>query len=1240
MQTTLLGVAIAFIVALTAALIGPHFIDWNQFRPQFEAEATRVIGAPVRVGGDMRATILPTPSLQLQSVAVGSDDADLGRARADSLNVEFNLGSLMRGVWRATELTINGMALDFGLDWRGRIAWPAGIGGVNLGSLAIDRLNVTGRIALHDGASRTSLELEDVAFSGDVRALAGAIRGEGNASVHGVRYPFRITSSPAPDEDGTKLRLVLVPTGATPGLDLDGLLRFVASTPRFEGGLVVEKPAPAKAAGDARPAEKGPWRIAAKLTADPANARFEQLEASLGADGAVLKVAGNAEMRFGAEPRLAATLSARKIDADRLIATGSNGTAPPPSLLPALRDGAAALPLPPFPVAIAATAETVALGGRAVQDVTAELLGTPRQWTVEQLTALAPGAARVTLRDAKFQPGADARLSGKFDIAAEEPEVLGVWLRGSSDLAAKSQKPLRFSGRFEIDPARIAVEDLAAAVESDRLRGRLVFSGLGEKAKGGSSRLEAAFKADHLDLDATSAMIRAIGGEGLAMPDEAQVEVDIAHAVVAGQDVRPVALKLDYGPQAIRLDRLRFGAGSGVAVEGAGAFDRAAVTGQMNLSATASSLDRLATLLSPLAPKIAERVSAWPQGREGARLMLTMTLDKSARDKDRGEARAQLDIAAPHLAGSATLTAMPRIAAVIGADLDGLLPTDINFDARLTAERAQPLLALLGLDGVVAGGPGAAVLTASASGDPRKPMRVKAALSGTGLDADATGTAEPFADAPTAKVNLAVRHADIAPLLGQGGPLGLTLTSRVAVAKSEVKAEAIDGLIAGARIGGKLDWSAENASLDGDLAIDALNIPAVFAFMMAAPEERGAQASRLGRFQGWRGRVAFSAQRAMLPGGSELRPLNGVVRADGQSLMLEGLKGKIGGGELTFNFDTRQTPDGTLLNANLALAGVEGSALRYRALAMPEGKVGAQLTLASHGRTAADLLGALSGSGSLTLQSARLAGLAPQAFEKALTIGDAGPAIDEAKLRAVVDPALAAGILMVAKAEVPFNVKDGRLRAGPATLDGNGAQAIVTGGYDVAADQVDIRATLSSSTLENAATHPDLTMFVTGSPDAPSRSLDLSSFSAWLSLRAIDRETKRLDAIERGELPARAARPNAATPARQPPRPAAPVSPQPPAVGNSGSVAAPKPAPVIETAPKEAAKDVPKEAHSKADDNASSAPPKPAEPLSENAGTQVAPLPPPIEVLPAPGSASSPAGQHQVRPRGPLVLTP
>src|SRR6202020_2542970 len=207
--------------------VGPFFIDWNQFRPQFETEATRVLGAPVRVGGALDARLLPTPSLRLRSVVVGGAN-DLGKVRADKLDVEFSLGSLMRGEWRANELTINGMGLDLGLDSSGRIDWPASTGKFNLGSLAIDRLNLTGRIALHDAASHGTLELNDIAFSGDVRSLAGAVRGDGQFKLSGVRHPFRVSSGISADGNGTRLHLNLDPGARAFSADLDGVLAFEA----------------------------------------------------------------------------------------------------------------------------------------------------------------------------------------------------------------------------------------------------------------------------------------------------------------------------------------------------------------------------------------------------------------------------------------------------------------------------------------------------------------------------------------------------------------------------------------------------------------------------------------------------------------------------------------------------------------------------------------------------------------------------------------------------------------------------------------------------------------------------------------------------------------------------------------------------------------------------------------------------------------------------------------------------
>ena len=259
-QTTLLGLAIAFIIALVAALIGPYFIDWNQFRPQFEAEATRVIGAPVRVAGELDARLLPTPSLRLRSVVVGGAN-DLGKVRADKLDVEFSLGSLMRGEWRATELTINGMALDLGLDPQGRIDWPASTGKFNLGSLAIDRLNLTGRIALHDAASRGTLELNDIAFSGDVRSLAGSVRGDGNFMLSGTRYPFRVSSGQSADGSGTRVHLNIDPGARALSADLDGVLSRSRRARRASKARSCWPCPPAlKAKGDVRASRPGGYR--------------------------------------------------------------------------------------------------------------------------------------------------------------------------------------------------------------------------------------------------------------------------------------------------------------------------------------------------------------------------------------------------------------------------------------------------------------------------------------------------------------------------------------------------------------------------------------------------------------------------------------------------------------------------------------------------------------------------------------------------------------------------------------------------------------------------------------------------------------------------------------------------------------------------------------------------------------------------------------------------------------------
>jgi large subunit ribosomal protein L24 len=422
-------------------------------------------------------------------------------------------------------------------------------------------------------------------------------------------------------------------------------------------------------------------------------------------------------------------------------------------------------------------------------------------------------------------------------------------------------------------------------------------------------------------------------------------------------------------------------------------------------------------------------------------------------------------------------------------------------------------------------GDGPARFEGSGSGVWNAPLRINARLTGNGLDADLQGTAEPFAADAKANADLRIRKVNLAPLFGLKPATGvgqsLSLSSRVSLAGNMLKFEDLDSSTAGSRLRGHLALTlGAETNVEGDLGLDTIDLAPGFALAIGAADHDATEPLGAGLLKGWRGRVAFQALRGVLPGGTEMRPFGGVLKGDGQSLIFDGLKGGIGGGgEATFNIDTRQGANGLTVNASVEFANVDGGALRYRGLRMPAGRTSLQMTLASQGRSVSALSGAVSGSGTVTLQSAGIPGLDPRAFEVAIRASDNGQATDDAKLRQIVEPTLAAGSLKVAAAQIPFNIRDGRLRVGATTLDAEAASAIVSGGYDVAADQIDIRAILTSTTIGLASSRPEIQLFVAGPPDALTRNVDVSALSSWLAVRAIDRETRRLDSIERGEPP-------------------------------------------------------------------------------------------------------------------------
>ena len=211
MQTTLLAVAMAIILALVTALVGPLFIDWNSYRGEFETRASRLTGLDFRVTGAIDARLLPTPTVTLQGVEFGRPDEG-SRARARLLRIEFALGAFARGEWRIADARLEGAEFSAGLDPSGRLAWPLPKLGFDLEAVSIARLQVQdARATLADAASDSRLVLEKLDFTGELRSLVGPVKGDGSFVIAGQRYPYRIASSRIGDDAGTKLRFMIDP---------------------------------------------------------------------------------------------------------------------------------------------------------------------------------------------------------------------------------------------------------------------------------------------------------------------------------------------------------------------------------------------------------------------------------------------------------------------------------------------------------------------------------------------------------------------------------------------------------------------------------------------------------------------------------------------------------------------------------------------------------------------------------------------------------------------------------------------------------------------------------------------------------------------------------------------------------------------------------------------------------------------------------------------------------------------
>lgn len=1066
MQNTLLAIAIALIVAIVAAMVGPLMIDWNQHRALVEREASRLFGLPVRIGGDLSIRLLPTIAVDARDVSIGTERHG---ARIGRLSGQLRVAPLLRGEAHLTSLLVRDA--DVVVD-------PAGVPASLLPAEEVTIEN--GRLTIADDGGRL-LVGERIRLTGDSRGARGPVRLEGSAVVGERVLPIALVASL---DDSHRLHARLRTSDAATGLavETEGTVA-VAVRPRFEGQVVLTGQT-----------GFGPWRVAGHGAMSTDGLVVDRAEAQLGPVDRLLRATGSFRLALGERPSLEAVIVARQFDLDRLI---GQPAATPRDAITRLLAGMPALTGGTWPVSVGFDIAGVTVAGASVLDLRGDLRSHDGGWRLDRLFARLPGDSTAEA-DGRLTLAPDLAFSGSLALSSARPGALLAWLDGQPPPAGLDQ-PLSVSTRLTAEPGRLLLEELEARTAAGEARGRMAldFPALGRHG------VEIDLAAGDLDLDF---LLRLAAGTGARLDPatDARIRLRLDQARFAGLAARGVDLTLATDGRSFQAERASIADFAGLGLEVAGRLDglEGPLAGRLDGRIRADTPDGLIELLSrhertrPLAGQLRQRAASLAgldltfAFAAGAPSALGLRLDGRI-----GETTVGID-----LAGTGDLRSLDsipgRLRAVIAAP---------------RADRVLQLLTGWELAGQAPATPTRADLVMDR--DARGGWQAEA-------DIDAAGTVARLSFTRSAdgasRARLDLNAADLAPLLPLAGvpaELAGTLAARLTVSGAGTAARWRIDRAAG-RIGGtdvEADVEGQGLSARGRLALGAL--PAeVLASLLTGPAwlvETGGSDWPTAAFSPTPfDRLDLDLHLAIARLGigpfPDLTGLFGRLVRRGGRTELTGLSASAAGGRLSGELVIDRSPLATVLSGRATVEGID-----RRALAPGVGGEGRlDLSLSGDGGNPAALMASLRGEGRLGWGAGEAIGLDPRALaqmtRRAERAQDAGtPLADEAFLSGL-DTAMQAPV-RIGPAEGPVILAGTQLRAGEMSFAATGGRVHGSGTLDLATGEASVTFRIAPDPIPEAATMPMMAVRIDGPLGRGTRRLDADDVTGWLGLRLVDR---------------------------------------------------------------------------------------------------------------------------------------
>ncbi len=1153
MRIILTLIAVALVVALSAALFAPFFVDWSHHRAQIEAELGDILGARVVVSGPIDIRFLPTPYLQLKNVTI----ADAGGAGApifscERVQLEAALASLPSGRARFTLARLDHPVLTLSRGSDGALLLPQWGVKAQADRVALDRIVVTGGRLRVGGGEAAPFDVAGLDLDATATSLVGPYRGSGRVSTpQGLQAEFHFATA-AFGNSALPLKLEIDPSEGLPSGVFDGVLRIGRRA--ADAGVDLAYSGAAAISGVSALTDSGPpspWRISGALHADLGGATMEDLILRFGPEERALEASGAARLEMRPLARLTADLKAKQLNVDALLRERGQDSVSPARALAALArvlsplNARAGLPLA---AQVAFSTPTVIVGAQTLSDVAFDAtaastgpiegdleLGLPGQSTLRLSGSLELGAA------AGFKGRLEAR-SGDFaqlrDWATKDEPELEQRLSALGD--ALPYRNASAIGDVEASTVAFSARNLQLVIDRTALSGAMAFTRpLGDER----GRLFMDLRGDALDIDALpnlSASADFLGDVDLSLALDA-AKLRVARVGEAAIDSGSLSLKMTKTGADFSLDRLSVAGLGGAAVEVRGASgpqgqwltlqlhaeklrDFAALVGRVAPGRLSRFLFQRADALSPAKATLEARATG--AGGVGSFALDSVKAQGSAGqsqftfkvERSNGAATGMVATFALDAPEGATLLqqiglkapSVPSGRARIEASANGRW--DNGFDARASASIAGANFTWRGRVRPDAAVGDDALLFGAVT---MKADNVMPLLATLGLGAPAATTAVPVDLAG----DLVLRGADVGFPRLVGTAAGSKITGRIGwrPAIEPIAASSIDPDVALAQSIAGESQAAPTAQIDGELSLDHVSLAGLLSLPLGAlqPVKPGAKWSdakfapplvdpppldvrlTIGALD-----VADALQGRRVS--ARLRMDRGRFDIDDFAMDVAGTRAS---GHVTLRRDGAVA---TLTGqASLDAAAMDRAGLR--------GRIGASLAFASTGQNPSALVAGLVGEGEVQIAGLAIPRLDPGALGRVLAKAQAPDAsIDETNITHALGAELDKQPMNLPDETAPAAMNAGVIHVGPLDIAGQGGHASTSADFDLRSQNLTIRAAFAEAGGGKywSGPPPSIAVAVTGSVDAPARQIDAAAFAAGLAAQTIARESDRIAALE------------------------------------------------------------------------------------------------------------------------------